>query len=107
MTPLLSSLNALEIHHLKNVLEAEGIRCWIAPRDITPSVEWAASIVDAIDQCRVMVLIFSAHANRSKQVQREVQQAFDGEKPVVPFRIYPDSLKRRKFLAVRRFLDSI
>ena len=29
MTPLLSSLNALEIHHLKNVLEAEGIRCWI------------------------------------------------------------------------------
>jgi Sulfatase-modifying factor enzyme 1 len=29
----------------------------------------------------------SAHANRSKQVHREVQQAFDGEKPVVPFRI--------------------
>jgi hypothetical protein len=29
MKPLLSSLNALEIHHLKNVLEAEGIRCWI------------------------------------------------------------------------------
>ena len=29
MKPLLSSLNALEIHHLKNVLETEGIRCWI------------------------------------------------------------------------------
>ena len=29
MKPLLSSLNALEIHHLKNVLEADGIRCWI------------------------------------------------------------------------------
>ena len=29
MKPLLASLNALEIHHLKNVLEAEGIRCWI------------------------------------------------------------------------------
>lgn len=34
-----------------------------------------------------MVLIFSAHTNRSRQVGREVQQAFDGEKPVVPFRI--------------------
>ena len=27
--PLASSLNLLEIHHLKNLLEAEGIRCWI------------------------------------------------------------------------------
>jgi len=27
--PLLSSLDLLEIHHLKNVLEAAGIRCWI------------------------------------------------------------------------------
>jgi uncharacterized membrane protein YhaH (DUF805 family) len=68
-------------------LEAEGIRCWIAPRDIAPSADWASSIVDAIDNCRVMVLIFSAHTNRSKQVGREVQQAFDAEKPVVPFRI--------------------
>lgn len=29
MRPLLTSLNPLEIHHLKNVLEAEGIRCWV------------------------------------------------------------------------------
>jgi hypothetical protein len=29
MTLLLTSLNLLEIHHLKNMLEAEGIRCWI------------------------------------------------------------------------------
>jgi formylglycine-generating enzyme required for sulfatase activity len=68
-------------------LEAEGIRCWIAPRDIAPSADWAASIIGAIDSCRVMVLIFSSSANRSKQVHREVQQAFDVEKPVVPFRI--------------------
>src|SRR5947208_1656824 len=68
-------------------LEAEGIRCWIAPRDVAPSADWAESIVDAINCCRVMVLIFSGHANHSKQVQREVQRAFDGEKPVVPFRI--------------------
>jgi hypothetical protein len=27
--PLLASLDSLEIHHLKNVLEAAGIRCWI------------------------------------------------------------------------------
>jgi formylglycine-generating enzyme required for sulfatase activity len=68
-------------------LEAEGIRCWIAPRDVPPGAEWAGAIVDAIDGCRAMVLIFSSSTNASRQIRREVQQAFDGEKPVVPFRI--------------------
>ena len=68
-------------------LEADGIRCWIAPRDVPPGAEWAGAIVDAIDQCRAMVLIFSSNANGSKQIRREVQRAFDREVPVVPFRI--------------------
>ena len=68
-------------------LESQGIRCWIAPRDIAPSADWATSIVAAIENCHVAVLIFSAHANESKQVHREVQRAFEREKPVVPFRI--------------------
>jgi TRAP-type mannitol/chloroaromatic compound transport system substrate-binding protein len=68
-------------------LEAAGIRCWIAPRDIQPGADWAESIIGAIDGCRVMVLIFSSHANDSKQVRREVQRAFDREVPVVPVRI--------------------
>jgi hypothetical protein len=68
-------------------LEGEGIRCWIAPRDVAPGADWAEAIVEAINRCRVMVIIFSSHANQSRQVHREVQQAFDHEKPVIPFRI--------------------
>jgi hypothetical protein len=68
-------------------LEAAKIRCWIAPRDITPGVEWAEAIVGAIGLCRVMVLIFSSSANKSKQIRREVQQAFDKGLPVVPMRM--------------------
>jgi hypothetical protein len=68
-------------------LEGAGIRCWIAPRDVLPGDEWADAIVRAIDNCRVMVLIFCAYTNHSKQIHREVQRAFEGEKPVVPFRI--------------------
>jgi hypothetical protein len=68
-------------------LEAEGIRCWIAPRDVPPGAEWATAIVDAIDHCRGMVLIFSSSSNQSRQIYREVQRAFDREVPVVPFRI--------------------
>ena len=25
------------------------IRCWIAPRDVTPGASWAESIIDALD----------------------------------------------------------
>jgi hypothetical protein len=41
----------------------------------------------AIDRACVMVLIFSGHANESKQVHREVQRACERGLPVVPFRI--------------------
>jgi TIR domain len=68
-------------------LEADGIRCWVAPRDVPPGTEWAGAIVDAIDHCRAMVLVFSSNANQSKQIHREVQRAFEKEVPVVPFRI--------------------
>src|SRR5215470_15875907 len=48
-------------------LERAGIRCWVAPRDITPGDEWSAAIIKAIDQGRAMVLIFSQNANNSRQ----------------------------------------
>ena len=68
-------------------LEQAGIRCWIAPRDIMPGDEWGAAIVKAIDQCRAMVLIFSASANSSKQIRREVERAVNAGATIIPVRI--------------------
>ncbi len=68
-------------------LEASGIRCWIAPRDILPGVAWGAAIVEAIDNCRVMVLVFSAKANELRQIRNEIARAVDRGVPVVPLRI--------------------
>ena len=56
-------------------LEDAGIRCWIAPRDIWPGAEFGEAIIEAIDHCPVMVLIFSSNANESRQVRREVERA--------------------------------
>ena len=69
------------------VLEAAGIRCWVAPRDISPGREYAAAIIDAIDQCRVMVLIFSSSANDSPQVRREIERAASKGVAIMPVRI--------------------
>ena len=30
------------------MLESEGVRCWIAPRDVLPSMEWSEAIIDAM-----------------------------------------------------------
>ena len=68
-------------------LEAKGIRCWIAPRDINPGQDWAASIVEAIRGAQIMLLVFSRHANQSPQVQREVERAANSGKALLPLRI--------------------
>lgn len=69
------------------VLERRKMRCWIAPRNITPGTEWGAAIVNGIDRSRVMLLIFSANANQSPQVRREVERAIAKSIPILPLRI--------------------
>ena len=34
-------------------LESQGLRCWIAPRDVTPGAHYASEIVHAIDAAQV------------------------------------------------------
>jgi hypothetical protein len=68
-------------------LEHDGVRCWMAPRDVVPGAEWAAEIVDAIAAASVMVLVFSASANASPQVRREVERAVHRGVVVLPFRV--------------------
>lgn len=68
-------------------LEANGIRCWIAPRDILPGSDWSESIVEAMEQAGTMVLVFSAHSNTSPQIRREIESAVSAGIPVIPFRI--------------------
>jgi hypothetical protein len=79
--------NKLEADAICGKLEAIGIRCWIAPRDILPGTEWADGIMDGIENSRAMVLVFSQHANRSPQVRREVERAISKQLPLIPFRV--------------------
>jgi len=68
-------------------LEAAGLRCWMAPRDVAPGSEWAGEIVRAIEGAKAMVLVFSSHAVTSRQVGNEVERAVNLGVPVVPLRI--------------------
>jgi hypothetical protein len=67
-------------------LESAGIRCWVAPRDIEVGSDWTEGIMRGIARCRVFVLVFSAHANDSEHVRREMARAFSLGLAVIPFR---------------------
>jgi len=77
-----------------STLESKGIRCWIAPRDILPGMDWGGSIIDAIAGSRVMVLLLSSNSNASNQVKREVERAVNKEVIVIPFRIEDVTLSK-------------
>lgn len=56
-------------------LEAAGLRCWIAPRDITAGVSWAATITEGIETSKVALILLSSSSNASAQVHHEVHLA--------------------------------
>jgi TIR domain len=95
-------------HSIVAHLEEEGVKCWIAPRDISPSSDWAAEIIDAISDARVMILVFSASSNQSPQVRREVERAVHKQVSILPFRIEDvvPSKSLEFFLSSQHWLDA-
>ena len=90
-------------------LEAHGIRCWIAPRDILPGSDWGAAIIDAIQEAKALVLIFSSNSNDSDQIKREVERTVHQGIAVIPFRI-EDVLPNKTleyFISTQHWLDAL
>lgn len=91
------------------ILEQRGFRCWIAPRDILPGMEWGEAIMNGLTPCQVFVLIFSSNANESPQVRREIERAVHHGLLIIPFRI-EDVLPHRAmeyFMSVPHWLDAM
>ena len=70
-----------------SALEAAGILCWIAPRDVVPGTQYADGIVHAIDDSSILVLVVSKEALGSAHVGRELERAASKRHPVVALRI--------------------
>jgi hypothetical protein len=82
-----SSKNTEVAEKICTLLEDQSIECWMAPRNIKPGKDYGQAIVDGIRSSRLMVLVFSTHANKSPQVVREVERAVSNKIPIIPVRI--------------------
>jgi adenylate cyclase len=88
-------------------LERQGIRCWIAPRDVTPGSQYADEIVGAINGAKVVVLVLSEHAVASPHVGKEIERASSKRRRVIALRTDAAALTRsfEYFLSESQWID--
>lgn len=82
--------SAQTVQQICAALEGAGISCWYAPRNVEG--DYASSIVRAINQCRVFLLILNKNSNLSEDVRNEINCAFERFRrhediTLLPFRV--------------------
>ena len=88
-------------------LESRGHPCWMSSRDIAPGENYQGAIVRAIREAGVMVLVFSANANNSDEIKKEMSLASQSRTLVIPVRS-EDVIPSEDFtyeLATRQWID--
>lgn len=80
-----SSNDLQQAETVRNVLEKNGLSCWMAPRDIPGGSNYTKEIPIAIRNCKIFVLILSESAQSSHWVLKELDSAVNSGKVILPF----------------------
>jgi hypothetical protein len=102
------SENSDEANALCAFIEARGVKCWIAPRDVRPGIDYSVELQTAIEGASAFVVLVTDVANKSPYVRAETEMAFSCHKPIFPVRqadIKPAS-GLALFLKIRHWTDA-
>ena len=90
-------------------MERSGLKCWIAPRDVQPGNKYAKEIVTAIQECFVMLLVFSESSNKSEHIENEIDIAFNEGKTIIPFKITETQMSSelKYYLNKKHWIDGV
>lgn len=69
------------------LLEENGHKCFLAPRDIRSGYEYAEEIMNGIESSELMLLLLSEKANKSPHVLREVERAVSKCIPIIVYKL--------------------
>ena len=77
---------------IAGALENAGITCWYAKRNMPLTVSFTETIVQAIQDCKVFLLILDEQSNKSVRIKSEIALAFnrcndDMSLTLIPFRV--------------------
>ena len=89
-------------------LEKKGLKCWMAPRDISIGEEYAEAIIEAIESACLLLLILTKESNASQQVRREVERAAGKNVPIFPLKTDEVELSKslEYFISYCQFMDA-
>ena len=90
------------------LLEAQGISVWMAPRDVPAGANYADAIVRAINGCRTLLVVLSAHSVSSAHVGKEIERASSKRRPIVAIRLDDTELTPalEYFLSESQWIDA-
>jgi hypothetical protein len=89
------------------LLEGRGVSVWIDRKSITGGTTWSGEIVEAIKRCAALVVVISEPAMQSRNVQQEIQLAWEHDRKILPLRLSPVELPSavEYALAGRQWID--
>lgn len=90
-----SSQNTAEAEALREMFENNGIKTWMANRDIAGGENFASAIIPAIEGCSCFVLLLTQEAQDSSWVDKEVERAVHYNKPIVPVELTQVELNKK------------
>jgi hypothetical protein len=82
-----SSKDLETAQEVRSYLESHHIRTWMASENIPKGRKYAVEIEEALEECRVFILILSKHSNVSVHVQNEIDLAVNNELSILTLRI--------------------
>ncbi|HLZ08351.1 MAG TPA: toll/interleukin-1 receptor domain-containing protein [Chloroflexota bacterium] len=70
--------------HLADRLEPRGVSVWIDRKSIAGGTWWSAEIVEGIKGCAALLALITPAAVQSRNVQQEIQLAWEHERKLLP-----------------------
>jgi predicted ATPase len=77
---------------IADALEASGVGTWIDRKSIAGGTRWSVEIVRGIRGCRAVLVLCTSAALGSRNIQQEIQLAWEHERPLFPFLLEPVTL---------------
>jgi len=102
-----SSRDYEKVRTLVDAIEERGVKCWFSKRDIRAGEHYGDVIVDTIERAPAMVLVFSANANTSEEIKKEIALASQRGMTVIPVRLQDVAPSKafRYELVTRNWID--
>lgn len=90
-----SSQDHAQVRKIIDRLRKAGVSVWMDEGCIDAATLWSEAIVEAINECKVLIMMVSKHSTDSANVVKEVMLASESNKTILPVYLEPADIPTR------------